>query len=120
MTYEFENVPLAAIDAVAPYAPVRPGRRALEVAQDRVAEKDFLAGIGLGTAPYAAVDGIVDLTAAMARLGLPAILKTRRMGYDGKGQVRITQAARPRRRGLRSGGCPRCWRASSPSSARFR
>ena len=92
VTYEFENVPLAAIDAVAPHAPVRPGRRALEVAQDRVAEKDFLAGIGLGTAPYAAVDGPADLAAALASLGVPAILKTRRMGYDGKGQVRIAAA----------------------------
>ena len=57
MTYEFENVALAAIDAVAPLAPVRPGRRALEVAQDRLAEKDFLRGLGLATAPYRAVDG---------------------------------------------------------------
>ncbi len=89
VTYEFENVPLAAIDAVAPHAPVRPGRRALEVAQDRVVEKDFLTGIGLGTAPYAAVDDADGLAAALARLGGPAILKTRRLGYDGKGQVRI-------------------------------
>lgn len=89
VTYEFENVPLAAVDAVAPHAPVRPGRRALEVAQDRVAEKDFLTGIGLRTAPYAAVDDAAGLAAALARLGAPAILKTRRMGYDGKGQARI-------------------------------
>lgn len=89
VTYEFENVPLGAIDAVAPFAPVRPGRRALEVAQDRVAEKDFLTGIGLGTAPYAAVDDAEALSAALERLGSPAILKTRRLGYDGKGQVRI-------------------------------
>jgi 5-(carboxyamino)imidazole ribonucleotide synthase len=92
VTYEFENVPLAAVDAVAPHAPVRPGRRALEVAQDRVAEKDFLTGIGLGTAPYAAVDDEVSLDAGLARLGAPAILKTRRLGYDGKGQVRIADA----------------------------
>jgi 5-(carboxyamino)imidazole ribonucleotide synthase len=89
VTYEFENVPLAAVDAVAPHAPVRPGRRALEVAQDRVAEKDFLTGIGLATAPYAAVDDEAGLAAALARLGTPAILKTRRLGYDGKGQVRV-------------------------------
>jgi 5-(carboxyamino)imidazole ribonucleotide synthase len=89
VTYEFENVPLEAIDAVAPHAPVRPGRRALEVAQDRMAEKDFLRGIGLATAPYAAVDGADELAAALARIGAPAILKTRRLGYDGKGQVRI-------------------------------
>ena len=89
VTYEFENVPLRAIDAVARRAPVRPGRRALEVAQDRMAEKDFLRGIGLATAPYAAVGGPEDLAAALARIGGPAILKTRRLGYDGKGQVRI-------------------------------
>jgi 5-(carboxyamino)imidazole ribonucleotide synthase len=93
VTYEFENVPLAAVDAVAPLAPVRPGRRALEVAQDRVAEKDFLTGIGLATAPYAAVDDPAGLDAALARLGVPAILKTRRLGYDGKGQVRLRAAA---------------------------
>ncbi len=90
VTYEFENVPLAAIDAVAPLVPVRPGRRALEVAQDRVAEKDFLRGIGLATAPYAAVDEAGALGPALARIGVPAILKTRRFGYDGKGQVRIS------------------------------
>jgi 5-(carboxyamino)imidazole ribonucleotide synthase len=89
VTYEFENVPLRAIDAVARRAPVRPGRRALEVAQDRMAEKDFLRGIGLATAPYAAVGGPEDLAAALTRIGGAAILKTRRLGYDGKGQVRI-------------------------------
>ena len=89
VTYEFENVPLGAIDAVAPLVPVRPGRRALEVAQDRVAEKEFLNGLGLGTAPWVAVDGPEALGAALARIGVPAILKTRRFGYDGKGQVRI-------------------------------
>jgi 5-(carboxyamino)imidazole ribonucleotide synthase len=90
-TYEFENVPLAAVDAVAGLAPVRPGRRALEVAQDRVAEKDFLSGLGLGTAPYAGVEDAAGLEAALARIGAPAILKTRRMGYDGKGQARIAR-----------------------------
>jgi 5-(carboxyamino)imidazole ribonucleotide synthase len=92
VTYEFENVPLAAIDAVASHAPVRPGRRALEVAQDRVVEKDFLAGIGLGTAPYIAVDRPEAVAAAVRRFGTPAILKTRRLGYDGKGQVRMAGA----------------------------
>ncbi len=90
LTYEFENVPLGAVDAVAGIVPVRPGRQALEVAQDRVAEKDFLRGLGLATAPYAAVEGLAGLEAALARIGAPAILKTRRLGYDGKGQVRIT------------------------------
>ncbi|MBP7241499.1 5-(carboxyamino)imidazole ribonucleotide synthase [Amaricoccus sp.] len=93
LTYEFENVPLAAIDAVAGIVPVRPGRRALEVAQDRIAEKDFLTGVGLRTAPYAAVDDAASLAAAVARIGTPAILKTRRLGYDGKGQARIAAPA---------------------------
>lgn len=93
LTYEWENVPLAAIDALAGTVPLRPGRRALEVAQDRVAEKDFLTGIGLVTAPYAAVDSLASLEAALAGIGAPAILKTRRLGYDGKGQVRIAGPA---------------------------
>jgi 5-(carboxyamino)imidazole ribonucleotide synthase len=89
VTYEFENVALAAVDALAGRVPVRPGRRALEVAQDRLAEKDFLAVTGLRTAPYAPVDGAAGLAAALAQVGTPAILKTRRFGYDGKGQARI-------------------------------
>ena len=106
VTYEFENVPLAAVDAVAPHAPVRPGRRALEVAQDRVAEKDFLTGTGLATAPYAAVDDEGSLDAGLARLGVPAILKTRRLGYDGKGQVRIADAAEAAAAWAAVGGVP--------------
>lgn len=93
VTYEFENVPLATIAAVAQTVPVRPGRKALEVAQDRIAEKDFLTGLGLQTAPYAPVEGAADLDAALAATGLPAILKSRRMGYDGKGQAQIRAAA---------------------------
>lgn len=89
VTYEFENVPVAALDALAGLAPVRPGRRALEAAQDRVAEKDFLTDLGLATAPYAAVADADGLRAALARIGTPAILKTRRLGYDGRGQARI-------------------------------
>ncbi len=89
VTYEFENVPTAALDVVEAHAPIRPGRRALAVSQDRLAEKDFLNEIGLATAPYAAVDGADDLEAAIARVGVPAILKTRRFGYDGKGQARL-------------------------------
>ncbi|MBB5221306.1 5-(carboxyamino)imidazole ribonucleotide synthase [Amaricoccus macauensis] len=89
VTYEFENVDLAAIDVLAPLVPVRPGRRALEVAQDRIAEKDFLNAIGLATAPYAAIDGTDTLETALEAIGTPSILKTRRLGYDGKGQVRL-------------------------------
>jgi 5-(carboxyamino)imidazole ribonucleotide synthase len=90
ITYEFENVPLCAVDAVADVSPVRPGRRALEAAQDRLAEKDFLRGTGLATAPYASVVDPDTLDDALAEIGAPSILKTRRLGYDGKGQMRIT------------------------------
>jgi 5-(carboxyamino)imidazole ribonucleotide synthase len=90
VTYEFENIPAAALDLLAGAAPFHPNRRALEVSQDRLAEKDFLAGLGLAVAPYAAIDGPGDLDAALAKTGVPAILKTRRFGYDGKGQVRVT------------------------------
>jgi 5-(carboxyamino)imidazole ribonucleotide synthase len=89
VTYEFENVPAAALDAVEARAPLRPGRLALATAQDRLEEKTFLARLGLAVAPHAAVDGAADLDAALARIGTPAILKTRRLGYDGKGQARI-------------------------------
>jgi len=89
VTYEFENVPAAALDAVEARAPLRPGRRALATAQDRLEEKTFLARLGLAVAPHAAVDGAAGLDAALAQVGTPAILKTRRLGYDGKGQARI-------------------------------
>jgi 5-(carboxyamino)imidazole ribonucleotide synthase len=95
VTYEFENVDLAAVDALGGGVPVRPGRRALEVAQDRLAEKAFLAGLGLAVAPHAAVDGPEGLAAALARIGGPSILKSRRFGYDGKGQLRLGPDADP-------------------------
>ncbi len=89
VTYEFENIPPGAAATVAAEAPLRPGLRPLEVAQDRLPEKTFLAGLGLKVAPFAAVSGPADLVAALERIGTPAILKTRRLGYDGKGQARI-------------------------------
>ena len=90
ITYEFENVPTAALDLLESIRPIRPNRRALAVSQDRLTEKDFLTGIGLTTAPYRNVETEADLPAALAGLGVPAILKTRRMGYDGKGQIRFS------------------------------
>lgn len=87
VTWEFENVPLAALDAVAPER-LFPPRGALEVAQDRLDEKRFVEGLGGRTAPYAPVDTAPDLEDAVRRLGA-GILKTRREGYDGKGQWRI-------------------------------
>jgi len=89
VTFEFENIPDATLDVIAEFAPVHPNRKSLSTSQDRVAEKDFLCGLGLSTAPYAAVDNVSDLEQAYESIGLPAILKTRRFGYDGKGQVRI-------------------------------
>lgn len=89
VTFEFENIPLHALAALE--APVRPGARSLEVSQDRLVEKDFLVDLGLSVAPFAAVDGPDDLIQAQARLG-NGILKTRRLGYDGKGQVRLPAA----------------------------
>ena len=89
VTYEFENVPAEALDAIEALRPIRPNRRALAVSQDRIAEKDFLNQIGLTTAPYAAVTTAADLEAALLKIGHPAILKTTRLGYDGKGQARI-------------------------------
>ncbi len=88
ITYEFENVPVAPITMLAP-VPVLPHWRALETAQDRLAEKIFVSGLGGRPAPFAQVDSDSDLAAAIRRIGAPGILKTRRDGYDGKGQWRI-------------------------------
>lgn len=89
VTYEFENIPASALDLIEARAPVRPNRQALEISQDRLTEKTFLRDLGLVTAPFAALDGPADLSTALAAVDLPAILKTRRLGYDGKGQARI-------------------------------
>jgi 5-(carboxyamino)imidazole ribonucleotide synthase len=86
VTYEFENVPVGAATRLAASVPVYPPPRALEVAQDRVTEKSFLNGIGVMTAEYRAVDSDADLAAGLAAFGRSGILKTRRLGYDGKGQ----------------------------------
>ena len=94
ITYEFENVPVVAASAAATVVPVRPGPKALEVAQDRLVEKSFISALGIAVAPFQAVDNARDLDAGLTLLGVPAILKTRRLGYDGKGQARITDAAR--------------------------
>ena len=93
VTYEFENIPTAALDVIEALCPIRPNRRALATSQDRLAEKAFLTGIGLTTAPHAAVTSLADLESAIARIGTPAILKTTRLGYDGKGQARLASPA---------------------------
>lgn len=89
VTYEFENIPTSALDLIESIVPIRPNRRTLAVSQDRLTEKAFLNELGLKTAPFAAVDDDVDLAEAIDEIGTPAILKTRRFGYDGKGQARI-------------------------------
>lgn len=89
ITYEFENVPTSALDLLESHRPIRPNRRTLAISQDRLSEKEFLQGLGLKTAPYAAVETWAEMQAAVATIGAPAILKTRRFGYDGKGQARL-------------------------------
>ena len=86
VTYEFENVDVAAIEALARTVPVRPGAKALAVSQDRLVEKTFLRDLGIATAAFAEVGDVTTLEAANASFGRPSILKTRRFGYDGKGQ----------------------------------
>ena len=90
-TYEFENIDVDAVRYLSERVAVLPHPRALEVAQDRLAEKRFVAGLGGTPAPYRAVDSLADLEAAFATLG-SLVLKTRRMGYDGKGQARVRHA----------------------------
>jgi len=92
VTYEFENVPVETARAAADHAPLRPGSKALEVAQDRVAEKTFLNANGAPTVDFQAISSADEAVAAAERLGAPAILKTRRFGYDGKGQAVVRSA----------------------------
>ncbi len=89
VTYEFENIPLGALEAVARHVPVRPGLKALAVAQDRLAEKRFLEELAIPAARYIPIDRAADLETAATSLGFPAYLKARRFGYDGKGQARL-------------------------------
>ena len=106
VTYEFENVPAPPLAMIALRKPVRPGVRALEVAQDRLIEKEFVAGLGGRPAPYRAVASLDELKEAIAEIGTPAILKSRRLGYDGKGQSRIADAADAGRAWADLGGRP--------------
>ncbi|MFP3383617.1 5-(carboxyamino)imidazole ribonucleotide synthase [Tritonibacter sp. SIMBA_163] len=89
ITYEFENIPTSALDILEALKPIRPNREALRVSQDRLTEKTFLQDLGLATAPFAEVNDAADLEVALEQVGTPSILKTRRFGYDGKGQMRI-------------------------------
>lgn len=93
VTYEFENVPVEAVAFLAERVSVLPPPGALEVARDRLAEKEFLARLGVPTAPFAPVSTERELAEAATGIGFPAVLKTRRLGYDGKGQFVLQGAA---------------------------
>jgi len=92
VTYEFENVPAHVAEFLSSHTTVYPPAGALAVAQDRLLEKNFFKDLGIRTAPFAPIDSLADLQQAMPEIAYPAILKSRRMGYDGKGQVVIKSA----------------------------
>ena len=89
VTFEFENLPAESLELLESLRPVRPGAKILRISQDRLLEKQFLNDAGIATAPWVAVHDGAELAAAVARLGLPAVLKTTRLGYDGKGQAML-------------------------------
>lgn len=93
VTCEFENVPARALEIASRCAPVHPPVQSFATAQDRLVEKDFMGTLGIGVAPYAAVNDENSLNRALEQVRAPAILKTRRFGYDGKGQVLIRAAS---------------------------
>ena len=119
VTYEFENVPIATAQHLARLVPVRPSAKALEVAQDRLVEKQFISALSIPVAPFRAVGDAAELKAAVAHFGAPAILKTRRLGYDGKGQASVAARRRiSKLRGRRWAQSRRCSKSASPSRAR--
>ena len=89
VTTEFENVPASTLEALAKTSPVRPGAKAISIAQDRIHEKNFLKDNGFYTAPFAVIHSLEDLQKSISEIGTPAILKVSRFGYDGKGQFGI-------------------------------
>ncbi len=106
VTYEFENVPAETAMFLAARVPVLPDPQVLATTQDRLAEKTFVSGLGVRTAPYAAVAQPAELAAALGRIGRPAVLKTRRFGYDGKGQATIGNGTDPEAAWREVGGQP--------------
>jgi 5-(carboxyamino)imidazole ribonucleotide synthase len=114
VTYEFENVPAETATFLAARVPVLPDPKILATTQDRLAEKNFVAGLGIGTAPFADVGEAAALTAAIARIGRPAVLKTRRFGYDGKGQTTIKNGTDPQAAWREVGGQPSILEAFVP------
>ena len=93
VTYEFENVPPAALDRLEALVPIRPGKRSLEVSRFRPGEKNLVRDLGGRTAPFRTVETVEQLREAFAEIGAPSILKTSSLGYDGKGQVRLRDGA---------------------------
>ena len=93
VTTEFENIPAQTLRTLALHCPVKPGAEAVEIAQNRVAEKTWLREHGFATAPFARVTSAAEMAAACAQVGFPAVLKVSRFGYDGKGQARVASLA---------------------------
>ncbi len=89
VTYEFENIPIATVEFIAARTPVLPGARSLALSQDRLSEKQLMGELGIAVPAFAPVASLPDIYSALARTGRPAVLKTRRFGYDGKGQAVI-------------------------------
>ena len=106
VTYEFENVPAETATFLAARVPVLPDSKILATTQDRLAEKSFVTALGIAIAPYAAVDAPAELAGALEQIGRPAVLKTRRFGYDGKGQATIRNGSDPETAWREVGGQP--------------
>jgi 5-(carboxyamino)imidazole ribonucleotide synthase len=114
ITYEFENIPAETATFLSARKPVLPDPRVLATTQDRLVEKDFVTALGIGTARYAAVDAAAALAPALARIGRPAVLKTRRFGYDGKGQIIVRDNIDPEAAWREIGGQPAILEAFVP------
>ena len=95
VTYEFENIPTAALDIIETQSEIFPNREALKISQDRLIEKEFINKLGFKTASFCEVNSIEELIHAINQIGAPSILKTRRFGYDGKGQVKVQPSSKP-------------------------
>ncbi len=106
VTYEFENVPAETATFLSARVPVLPDPKILATTQDRLAEKQFVSSLGIGTAPFADIGAAAALAPALERIGRPAVLKTRRFGYDGKGQAAIKNGTDPQTAWREVGGQP--------------
>jgi 5-(carboxyamino)imidazole ribonucleotide synthase len=106
ITYEFENVPAETAAFLAARKPVLPDPQVLAITQDRLAEKDFIVSLEIATAPFAGVAAEGELAAALSTMGMPAVLKTRRFGYDGKGQATLRAGDNPAAAWRTVGGQP--------------